>query len=269
MTKEQIKEYLKPIAVGFFGKQGTKRYVRPQFTVRPLEMMMEDLKEIDEVDWYKYSFSTEPLNGKFNDEQRRDFAVKSIACGQEYAKRLIQQYGTNDPVKLARALKMTINYPDYPEKADRVLFAEFREPNIINIYMDAVKRSAAQMENAKLRSIMTDKLTVSNLLLAHELFHYVEESAKAEIFTRTEKIELWHIGPITNRSVVIAFSEIAAMAFAKEITELPYSPYLMDVFLVYGYSPQEASGLYETMMTYAQRTPRISETDTVKEIENQ
>jgi hypothetical protein len=29
----------------------------------------------------------------------------------------------------------------------------------------------------------------------------------------------------------------------------------MDVFLVYGYSPEEASGLYEEMMMYAGKEP--------------
>ena len=43
------------------------------------------------------------------------------------------------------------------------------------------------------------------------------------------------------------------MGFAKELMKLPYSPYLMDVFLVYGYSPQEASGLYEEMMELSGR----------------
>ena len=45
------------------------------------------------------------------------------------------------------------------------------------------------------------------------------------------------------------------MAFAQAVTGIPYSPYVMDVFLVYGYSPEEASGLYEEMMAYAGRTP--------------
>lgn len=59
------------------------------------------------------------------------------------------------------------------------------------------------------------------VLLAHELFHLVEERHKKEIYTHTEKIELWHVGLCVNRSNVIAFSEIAAMAFAAEITEFP------------------------------------------------
>lgn len=62
-----------------------------------------------------------------------------------------------------------------------------------------------------------------------------------------------------NRSGVSVLGEIAAMSFAKTLTGIPYSPYVMDAFLVYGYSPEAASGLYEEMMEKTGRTPRLPE----------
>lgn len=262
MTKEELKQYFKPITDGLFGPQrNVSRYERPKFAVRTLERMMRDLADIPDEDWHNYAFSTEPLEGKFTDETRAAYGEKSRACGKDYAQRMIKQYGTNDPVQLARALKMNVSYPEYPEKTDRVTFAEFREPRDICIYMDAVKRAKRSLQEDGALDVLTTNLDVSRLLLAHELFHFVEESHKKDIYTRTEKIQLWKVGPVRNTSVVIAFSEIAAMAFAKELIGLPYSPYLMDVFLVYGYSPQEASGVYETMMQYAGREPYLPPED--------
>ncbi|MEG1549468.1 MAG: Asp-tRNA(Asn)/Glu-tRNA(Gln) amidotransferase GatCAB subunit B, partial [Ruthenibacterium sp.] len=50
MTKEKLGEYLKPIAVRMFGKQGAgPRYQRPQFTIRPLAAMLEDLAQISDA----------------------------------------------------------------------------------------------------------------------------------------------------------------------------------------------------------------------------
>ena len=134
-----------------------------------------------------------------------------------------------------------------------MLFAEYRVPDTICIYMDAVKKAKKYMERPEIRDVLTDSLNISKLLLAHELFHYVEEKYKHEIYTKTEKVRLWSLGPLHNDSTIIALSEIAAMAFAREITGIPYAPYVMDVFLVYGYSPEEASGLYEEMMEFAGR----------------
>lgn len=82
-------------------------------------------------------------------------------------------------------------------------------------------------------------------------FIILKVNNKKEIFTQTETIRLWSVGPFHNDSTIIALSEIAAMAFAKEMTQISYAPYLMDVLLVYGYSPKEASGLYEEILSYA------------------
>ena len=258
MKKEEFQKALKPITDGLFGKQGTGGYVRPHFDVRPIEDMVKDLSSIEPVEWYSYAFSREPLNGKFNQEQRRDWMEKSLACGREYARKICEKYKTRDPKELAAAMDMDISYPEFPEKTDRVLFAEYRVPNKICIYMDAVKKAEKLFERPGILELLAEGLDIGRLLLAHELFHWVEEQYKNEIFTKTEKVRLWSLGFLHNDSNVIAFSEIAAMGFAQEIMGITYSPYVMDVFLVYGYSPQEASGLYEEMMIRGGRTPRTA-----------
>ncbi len=258
MKKEEFQDALKPITDGLFGKQRATRYERPHFEVRLIEDMVKDLRSIEPVEWYSYAFSREPLNGKFNEEQRREWMEKSLACGREYAWKICEKYQTRDPKKMAEAMGMDISYPEFPEKTDRVLFAEYRVPNKICIYMDAVKKAEKLFERPGILELLEEGLDVSRLLLAHELFHCVEEQYKSEIFTKTEKVRLWSLGFLHNDSNVIAFSEIAAMGFAQEIMGITYSPYVMDVFLVYGYSPEEASGLYEEMMVCGGRTPRTS-----------
>lgn len=265
MTKEEFQTALKPIADGLFGKQGGRAYERPHFDVRPLGEMLADLADIQPEEWYGYAFSREPLNGKFQDEQRRAWMEKSLACGREYARKICDKYQTGDPKELAKAMGMEVSFPEFPEKTDRVLFAEFRVPNKICIYMDAVKKAEKMFERPGVSEILTKELDISRLLLSHELFHCVEEQYHEEIFTKTEKIRLWSLGFLHNDSNIIALSEIAAMGFAQEIMGISYSPYLMDVFLVYGYSPEEASGLYEEMMELAGRTIPSIETDEEKD----
>ena len=99
MTKERFQELLKPIADGLFGKQRTRYGEMPHYTVRPVGMIVEDLCRIPEDEWAKYAFSREPLNGKFNDEQRLDLTRQAIACGREHAEKLAKQYGMRDPEK--------------------------------------------------------------------------------------------------------------------------------------------------------------------------
>ena len=257
MTKERFKELMQPIAQGLFGKQGARRYERPHFPNRALEDMMRDLVEIEPVDWYKYVFSREPLNGKFDDEQRKKWMQQSIACGQEYAEKMKKEYGTDNPETIAKQMGMEVSYPSYPDKTDRVLFAEFREPNKIKIYMDAVRKAKRYLSKPEIQGVFRGQLNVSRVLLAHELFHAVEEKYKKVIFTKTERIRLWSLGFLHNDSQIMILGEIAAMSFAAALTGLTFSPYVLDVFLVYGYSPEEASGLYEEIMGYVGKEPCV------------
>ena len=92
--------------------------------------------------------------------------------------------------------------------------------------------------------VLLEKDRLFNVLLAHELFHAVEEQHADEIYTRTEKVELWR-KPFSNRSSIACLSEMAAMAFARELLGLDCSPYMLDVLLVYAYDKEAAWGLYE------------------------
>ncbi len=257
MTKEQFVEYMKPIASRMFGKQSPYRMKEERFVVRPVGLIVEDLCKIADDEWAKYAFSREPLNGKFNDTQRVELTRQALACGAEAARQCIEQYGARDSLTLGKKMGLTIDYPMMPQNSDRVLFAEFREPNLINVFMDGVKKAEQLLSEPGVSEALGHDLYLSKLLIAHELFHYVEEKHKKEIWTQTYKIELWAPKPLHNRSKVAVLSEIAAMGFAKELTQLAYSPYVMDAFMVYGYTPEAASALYEEMMKFAGKTPRF------------
>lgn len=265
MTKERLKELLKPIAEGLFGKQKPYQMKKEEVIVRPVGMIVADLCRIGDEEWAKYAFSREPLNGKFTDEQRLELTRQAMACGREYAERLVKEHGMRDPEKLAKKLGLKVDYPMMPQSTDRVLFAEFREPNVIHIYMDGVNKGKVLLGEPGVRHALTGHLDISKLLLGHELFHFVEETYKKEIWTRTYKIELWHVGPLRNTSTVMVLGEIAAMAFSQALNGLRYSPYVMDAFLVYGYTAEAASELYEEMMTLAGRTPRLPEDVTAED----
>ncbi len=256
MTKEELKQALKPIADGLFGKQRTQYGNLPHYEVRPVGVITEDLCQIPEEEWAYYAFSREPLNGKFTDAQRLELTKKAIACGQRYAEKLGAEYGTKDSVLLAQKLQLKVDYPDMPQNASRVLFAEFREPKTIHIFMDGVRKGESLRSEPGVREALGTKLDIAKLLLGHELFHFVEEKYKKEIWTHTYRIRLWRLGPVKNTSTVMVLGEIAAMSFAKALTGISYSPYVMDAFLVYGYSPEAASALYEEMMEKSGRTPR-------------
>jgi len=247
--------YAKQIASRLFGRPSAYKPHREPVVIRPVGMIVEDLCQLNDLEWAKYAFSREILNGKFDDFARFDLTKRAFACGTNVAQECIEKCGTSDPAEIAKTMGLKVSYPSMPQGGGRVLFAEFYPPDEVSIFMDAVEKADALFEKQGVREAL-GKISIPNILLAHELFHFMEEQKKNEIWTKTHKIELWSIGPIRNNSRIRVLSEIAAMGFCKHLNKLPYAPYVMDAFLVYGYSSDLASRLYEEMMRFAERPAR-------------
>ena len=130
----------------------------------------------------------------------------------------------------------------------QVLFAQFIRSDEITVFTDCVRRAGALREESGCPLLEPERLM--DVLLAHELFHGAEEQNADRIYTRTEKVELWR-KPFSNRSTIACLSEMAAMAFAKELLGLSASPYMLDVLLLYAYSREQAWALYDEICVLA------------------
>ena len=254
-NRETVEKYAGQISSRLFGKQSAYTPIQAPVTIRPAGMIVKDLCQLNDIEWTKYAFSRDPLNGKFSDEEKEQLMQKALDCGRDAAIECISRYETNDPTELAKSMGIDVSYPSQPQDGGRVLFAEFCPPREINIFLDAIDRVSALMEKKRVKNALGE-IRLKDILLGHELFHVVEDQQINTIWTKTHKIQLWRIGPIRNNSRIISLSEIAAMSFSKHLNNLPYMPYVLDAFLVYGYSSDMASRLYKEMMHYAGKEPR-------------
>ena len=123
----------------------------------------------------------------------------------------------------------------------------FVNPNKVTIFKDSVDKAIDLIDKENLQELFNN-VNIEEILLAHEIFHYIEEHNRDDMFTQTEKIRLWKLGPFKNDSNIVCLGEIAGMAFAKELLQLSYSPYILDSFLVYLYYPKVAYELYKEIM---------------------
>lgn len=231
----------------FMGESHKPAPPPPPGDIPPLNSMMKELITLDDRSFGRYAFSRDPLRGKFTPGDMDSLAEKSYACGIEAARDIIDKYGTQNPRELAHALGIRVETPEQPEDTSRVTFAQFNPPDSIYIFKDSLNKANELLSDSEVLSTMQG-LDAEGVLLAHELFHVVEDLNKKTIFTRTYKVELWAPWPFHNRSTVRCLGEMAGMAFAKELTGLGYSPFVLDVFLVYGYSPAVGFDLYKELM---------------------
>lgn len=233
---------------------GKKREVE-EVELPSIKEMLQNLTGIQDEIWGQYGFRREPLRGKFSMEQRVELIMKANACGRKYAQDIRKKYPDADVYHLAEQMGIEVDYPDRPNGGGHIIFAQFVEPNKVTVFKDSVDKAVKLIEEENLSALFGD-INIEEILLAHEIFHFIEEHDE-EIFTRTEQIRLWKVGPFKNDSNIVCLGEIAGMAFAKELLQLSYSPYILDSFLVYLYHPQAAYGLYQEIMEINQKIEYI------------
>lgn len=208
-----------------------------------LAEMMEYLCGLPHEKICLYGFNRENIRDRLSMDTRQELIEKCIETGKKYSDELVQKYGTNDPVLLAKSIGLVIKRPDMPVGGGRVLFAEFEEPSEIRIYQDAIKNADRAIAENGLEKYFCNA-SVEDILISHEIFHCVEKEHKNDIFTLNYKISLWGIGCLKYTTHIVSLSEIAAMCFAQSLLNLQFSPYVLDVFLSYTYNKDAGGALY-------------------------
>ena len=199
---------------------------------RSLRSMMEHLLSLDETAWYLYAWSRDPLEGRFSREQKLAYGFRAAECGRSEAQLIL---GKTDVWDIAAGMGLKVLTPQVPGGGGHVIFAQYQEPDSITIFMDGAERAQKLIREEK---------------LAHELFHVTEYRKRDCIFTQTEKVELWK-KPFSNRSRILCLGEIAGMEFARCLTGITCTPYVLDVLMMYGYDKEAATALYEEIAAFA------------------
>ncbi|MBW4083038.1 hypothetical protein [Paenibacillus sp. S150] len=211
--------------------------------------MMNNLLQADDEAWGLYAFSRDILNRRILPERKAEMIAKAIACGKEYAQRIIREHGSDDARIIAQKLKLKLEFQDAPMTGPRVLFACYTPPDKIGI-MEEPMRRAAELVRGEDPAIVElfQQAGIMNIILGHEIFHFVEDRIEQEIYTRTEKILLWNVLGYRNYSTIRTLSEIGAMAFTQELNRLSYSPFILDVLLYYSYDSSSAEKIYRDVL---------------------
>jgi hypothetical protein len=218
----------------------------PPPPVLPAGQMMDRLVRFSDEDWGWYAFRRELLRDKFSAEQKSVLIRKALACADEYAEKMTARFGSREPELIARGLGASVSYPCRSGggwQGDQMLFALYTEPDKIEVFTDCIERAENVIKEDHLEELF-GPVSFKDILLTHEVFHLVEIRYDREIFTRTEKIDLLPLKIIHNWSRIRCLGEIAAMRFAKTLLGLKFSPYVLDVFLLYLYDRKSADDLY-------------------------
>lgn len=211
--------------------------------------MIQNLLQVDDESWGLYAFSRDILKERIPADKKSEMIERAISCGKEYAQRIVREFESKDVNFIAEKLKLKIVFQDAVMTGKSILFGSYTPPDEIVVIMEPVSKAVQLIP--KEESVLIEyfpKNSIINVILGHEIFHYLEDQFEQEIYTRTEKILLWSFLGFKNYSTVRALGEIAAMAFTKELNGLNYSPFILDILLYYGYNSSSTGKIYRDVL---------------------
>ena len=146
VEKSSVREQWKRLADAFSGRGAPE--LRRKSPRVDLTEMAETLAGITDEQWGRYAFSRDPLEGRFDRQQKLEYTKAANACGKEWAARMMETYQTRSPRELARKMGMKILTPDTPAGGGQVIFAQFVQPDEITVYMDCIRKASRLAEES-------------------------------------------------------------------------------------------------------------------------
>ena len=211
--------------------------------------MLQDLLQVDDETWGQYAFSRELLKNRIEATKKSEMIAKAISCGKEYAKKAILEVGNADLQTIAQNYKLKIEFHDALLTGKRILFARYTPPDQIEIMEEPINKAVSLISQEHPNFVeLFKKNDIIDIILGHEIFHFLEEQNECEIYTRNEKILLWKFMGFKNYSTIQVLGEIGAMAFIKELKGLSYSPFILDFILYYSYDSFNAEKIYRDII---------------------
>lgn len=179
----------------------------------------------------------DPLFTKMSGRQQRELVSGALDCGAGVAKTLLDDFGGKRPSEIAEQLGLRISEINM-SNTKLVLSTYDHDAKLISLNAAMLDVIVRKKEKYGL-SVLLGPFSPTEIAVAHELFHHVEESDDS-LFTKKFRIILWNFGPLVHKSTVKSAEEIAAMACAKELSRLSFNPLLLDAIFLQGMAPGQA-----------------------------
>jgi hypothetical protein len=198
------------------------------------------LADIPDRVWHEYLWSHDRLCHRIEPELRKNSAQSAAWIGISASRRIIAGHSAVSIKNLIEAAGCRIEKVlDDPLKQLRpYLFAEFEEPDRITVYEERVSKVQQFLEKEHLGVFSNNALTSScnsslaeQIILAHEFFHFLDYEGK--LTDGISRIRITAFGKLKLHVRVSALSEIAAMAFARDLLALNVHPCILDLLLVH------------------------------------
>jgi hypothetical protein len=211
-----------------------------------LNEMLQTVLGLDADIWDTYAFRSDPYRNKLSPARRKELSIQARSAANHLAQSKRKKYaGQTVSQVLAHHAVSVQDLPD-STLGTKTTFAFFEEPDKIFVNHRAAAASEQQLNESGCGGFLEGN-TLLDILLTHELYHCLESRDPA-LYSHQKHLTIWRLGPFHWDATIPALSEIGAMAFAKEYLGLSFSPFLLDVLLLYACNRQHAHILYDSIL---------------------
>ncbi|NJP41313.1 hypothetical protein HCH52_09650 [Oscillospiraceae bacterium HV4-5-C5C] len=241
--------------------------------------LWEQLCQTDNRVWLMYAYAQEQLARHLTRERQLELGLQAQACGRQQALQLQQQFpsAAAQPDLLAEQSGLTVRLvaaaepivPPEPRQAGSgipgrkatepdycgpVILARFQPPRSIELIADPLEAYS----RSYVPPLPAPEL-IRQLLIAHEIFHFVEQQQASSIFTQQKQLRLWSLGRLHQDCRLPVLGEIAAMTFARTLCGCDFNPFALDVLLTVRYNSTVSDRLLmQLRQAYEQIKPSIA-----------
>lgn len=170
---------------------------------------------------------------RLEQSKKEEIVKNSMAEAVKCYEDLIAKYGELTPIKYAIKLQVPVIYvEDKPTKYYTYLGLFEEKKKTITLNMATMKFIKELVEQFNLLDLV-DIGSIKNAVTAHELFHYIE-LVNPDLYTNQKIIDAKIFGIFKTKSQLMVAGEVAAMHFAKLLTNLKHSPLVYDKIFALG-----------------------------------
>lgn len=200
------------------------------------------LFNIDDTIYGLYATYEDPISGKIDDTNREEIIQTSLKVGRDLADKVLEESPNKSVADRIEAHNIELVIEEDKENTKFVYFGTYEHKGPITLFKGNISKSERLLKKEEIDWLSVDK--VSDIVLAHELFHFYEDEYP-DLYTNTKEINLWKLGPYQHKSKLICPSEIAAMSFTKQLLNLDFNPGAINYLLYSSIDKKTGEAFYE------------------------
>ena len=205
-----------------------------------LDELILKLQTISDEQWCDYQFQRELLVEKVSLSEQQRWGALARECGKTLAETINRKYCTRNIQELCDRFDVAISYGETAWRNDRLTLATYDETTGICLMTEPIQK----FEQEKITALPLEQVT--SLILAHELYHHLE-TCDPTLYTQQKTVELWRFFGYRHQSKIRTLSEIAAMSFSEKLNNVGFSPYVLEVAMIWPYDPLLCERLVQSL----------------------